>query len=136
MNTFRQSSFDIIALRFSVFMIFFVFGTTKWFEFEVQALKPLISSSWLSFLYDLFGYYGASYFLGVIEAIAYIGLFVGFWRPKAGIIGTLIVMGTAVVTLSTTFQLGFNGFIFKDILLLGAGFVLLKNDLNRLYAQK
>lgn len=118
-------------LRLSVIIIFLAFGTTKWFEFEVEILKPLISPTWLSFLYDLFGYHGASYFLGVVENIAFISLFIGFWKPKFGVLGAILVLGTALVTLSMLPQLGFNSFIFKDILLFGAALTLLKQDLNR-----
>lgn len=135
-NAFRHSQIDIAVLRLSVIIVFLAFGVAKWFEFEVQLLKPLISPTWLNFLYDWFGYHGASYFLGVVEGIAYVGLFVGFWLPKWGIVGAITVLGTGFVTLSMMLQLGFNGFIFKDILLIGAGLVLLKTDLNRLYTEK
>lgn len=132
LTRFRHSSFDLIVLRLSVIAVFLGFGVAKWFEFEVQLLKPLISPTWLRFLYDWFGYHGASYFLGIVEGIAYIGLIVGFWKPSWSIVGALVVFGTACVTLSMMLQLGFHGFIFKDILLIGAALVLLKADLNRL----
>lgn len=80
-DRFRHSHLDMLALRLSVFIIFVAFGNTKWFEFEVEMLKSMISPTWLSFLYDLFGYHGTSYFLVVVEGIAYIGLLVGFRRP-------------------------------------------------------
>lgn len=131
-HQFRHSQIDLIILRLSVILIFLIFGNTKWFEFEVQILKPMISNTWLNFLYEILGYYGTSYFLGVIESIGYLSLIAGFWKPKFGILGALIIIGTAIVTLSMLPQLGFNGFIFKDILLIGAGLVLLKNDLNKL----
>ena len=131
-DNFKKSNLDIIVLRICVLLIFLVYGIAKWFDFEVELLKPIISNTWLSFLYSLFGYHGASYFLGIVEGIAYISLALGFFRPKLGIIGDLIVIGTALVTLSLLPQLGrLDGFIFKDVLLIGAGLVLLKNDLNQ-----
>ena len=131
-DNFKKSSLDIIVLRVCVLLIFLVYGIAKWFDFEVELLNPIISNTWLSFLYSLFGYHGASYFLGIVEGIAYISLTLGFFRPKLGIIGDLIVIGTALVTLSLLPQLGrLDGFIFKDVLLIGAGLVLLKNDLNQ-----
>ncbi|MDO4696048.1 MAG: DUF417 family protein [Neisseria sp.] len=136
LNRFSCSNFDILILRLSVIIIFLVFGTTKWFDFEVEILKPMISATWLSFLYDLFSYHGASYFLGVVEGITYIALIVGFYRPFWGVLGAVLVLATAAVTLSMLPQLGFDPFIFKDILLIGSALVLLKNDLKRLHAEQ
>lgn len=129
---FKQSSIDFILLRLSVILVFLVFANTKWFEFEVELLKPIISKSWLSFLYDWFGFHTTSYLLGVVESIAYISLVIGFLNPRVGILGSVLVLGTSLVTISLLVNLGFNGFIFKDILLIGISIVLLKYDLNRL----
>lgn len=121
---------DIAMLRLSVFAVFATFGTYKWFEFEVEALKPLISSTWLNVLYDLFGVHGGSYFLGVVETATFILLLLGFHRPLAGVVGALLVFATGFVTLSLLIQTGsVDGFIFKDIMLIGAGLVLLRHDL-------
>lgn len=129
---FRESSVDIIILRLIIIIIFAVFANTKWFEFEVQLLKPLISKSWLSFLYDWFGFYYTSYLLGIIESLAYLSLAIGFFKPKIGILGSLLILCTALITVSLLVNLGFNGFIFKDLLLIGATLVLLKYDLKRI----
>ncbi|HEA3274207.1 DUF417 family protein [Pasteurella multocida] len=129
----QQSDLDIIVLRLLVILLFFVFGNTKWFEFEVEALKPIISASWLSFLYDLFGVYNTSYLLGIVESLAYVSLMIGFKQPKVGLLGSGLVFITALVTVSLLPQLGFDGFIFKDILLIGIALVLFKYDLNRAY---
>lgn len=130
-HQFCHSTIDMVILRLSVVMIFLVFGNAKWFEFEVELLKPMISHTWLNVLYELFGYYGASYFLGVVESMTYLFLIIGFFKPKFGVLGSVLVIITGLVTLSMLPQLGFNGFIFKDILLIGTGVVLLKYDLNR-----
>ncbi|MDO4683618.1 MAG: DUF417 family protein [Lautropia sp.] len=133
LERFKRSDIDIHLLRLCVILIFLIFGNTKWFEFEVELLKPLISPTWLSFLYDLLGHHGTSYLLGVVESTAYVSLIIGFARPRIGIIGSLLVILTALTTLSMLPQLGgFNAFIVKDLLLLGAGAVLLKHDLRRL----
>lgn len=135
LERFKRSDFDIHLLRLCVILIFLIYGNTKWFDFEVELLKPLISPTWLSFLYEALGHHGTSYLLGVVETITYVALIAGFARPAAGIAGSLLVMLTALVTLSLLPQLGgFNGFILKDVLLLGAGAVLLKHDLRRLEA--
>ena len=129
-DIFRKSNFDIFILRASVFLVFLVYGVFKWFQFEVDALEKMLPQTWLGFLYPLLGAHGASYLLGIVEGIAYVSLFLGFFRPHLGITGDVLVIITGLVTLSLMSQVGFNGFIFKDVMLLGAGLVLLKHDLN------
>lgn len=131
-HRFIRSDADIAVLRVSVIFIFALFGTFKWFDFEVSELEPLISSTWLSFLYTLFGVHGGSYFLGVVETLAFLALMIGFKKPAFGIAGDLIVIVTGITTLSLLPQLPtLDGFIVKDVLLIGAGAVLLKFDLRR-----
>lgn len=129
---------DVIVLRLSVIAIFALFGTYKWFDFEVNALHNLLPETWLNVLYALFGLHGASYFLGAVENITLLALIAGFFRPLFGAIGAVMVMGTGVVTLSLLPELGrIDSFIIKDVLLIGAGLVLLRDDLRRyLVSQK
>lgn len=137
MYKYSKSNIDIIILRLTVILIFILFGTYKWFDFEVMALEPIISNSWLNILYVLFGTYGASYFLGFVENIAFIALFIGFFKPKVGIFGDLIVIVTGLTTLSILPQLGkIDSFIIKDLLLVGAGLVLLKFDIKKVLNSK
>ncbi|WP_100158702.1 DUF417 family protein [Proteus columbae] len=129
---FINSDYDIVFLRLSVIGILMLFGTYKWFDFEVMALEPLISKSWLNILYTLFGVYGGSYFLGIVETLTFLALITGFYKPVIGMMGDIIVIGIGVITLSLLPQLGkVDSFIIKDILLIGAGIVLLKYDLKR-----
>lgn len=131
-HRFIRSDADIALLRASVIFIFALFGTFKWFDFEVRELEPIISNTWLSVLYTLFGTHGGSYFLGVVETLAFLALMVGFKKPAFGIVGDLIVIVTGITTLSLLPQLStLDGFIVKDVLLIGAGAVLLKFDLRR-----
>ncbi|HDS2624157.1 YkgB family protein [Escherichia coli] len=130
-NVYIKSDYDIVILRLSVIIIFMLFGTYKWFDFEVMALKPLISPTLLNILYIMFGVHGGSYFLGIVETITFLALSIGFFRPAAGILGDIIVIVTGLVTLSLLPQLGkVDSFVIKDVLLLGAGSVLLKYDLK------
>ncbi|QKF93114.1 DUF417 family protein [Campylobacter sp. CCUG 57310] len=136
LEKFANSNCDINFARFAVILIFCIFGNFKWFEFEVEALKPLFSTTWLNFLSALLGSHGASYFLGVVETVAYISLIIGYFKPKAGVLGSLIVIVTALTTLSLLPQLGKpDGFILKDIFTLSLGLILLKHDLLRLKSQ-
>lgn len=133
-NSFIRSDYDMVILRLSVIMIFMLFGTYKWFDFEVMALKPLISSTWLNILYNIFGVHGGSYFLGVVETITFLTLIIGLFRPAAGALGDIIVIVTGITTLSLLPQLGkIDSFIIKDLLLIGSGAVLLKHDLKRYF---
>ncbi|MEX3241998.1 DUF417 family protein [Serratia quinivorans] len=133
-NGFIRSDYDMIILRLSVITIFMLFGTYKWFDFEVIALEPLISSTWLNILYILFGVHGGSYFLGVVETLTFLALIIGFLRPVAGLLGDIIVIVTGITTLSLLPQLGkIDSFVIKDVLLIGAGVVLLKHDLKRYF---
>lgn len=130
-NSFIRSDYDMLILRFSVIMIFMLFGTYKWFDFEVTALEPLISSTWLNVLYKFFGIYGGSYFLGIVETLTFLSLIIGFFKPAVGVFGDIIVIFTGMTTLSLLPQLGkIDSFIIKDILLIGAGITLIKYDLK------
>ncbi|MDX7018786.1 DUF417 family protein, partial [Klebsiella aerogenes] len=75
---------------------------------------------------------GLSYALGVVENITLLALIAGFFRPAVGAADALMVAGTGIVTLSLLPQLGrIDSFIIKDVLLIGAGLVLLRHDLRR-----
>lgn len=133
-NGFIRSNYDMGILRLSVITIFMLFGTYKWFDFEVMDLEPLISSTWLNILYILFGIHGGSYFLGAVETLTFLALIIGFFKPAAGVLGDVIVIVTGITTLSLLPQLGeIDSFIIKDVLLVGAGFVLLKYDFKRYF---
>ncbi|HGA5462133.1 TPA: DUF417 family protein [Salmonella enterica subsp. diarizonae serovar 50:k:z35] len=122
---------DILILRLSVIFIFALFGTYKWFDFEVKALEPLISGTWLNILYQLFGVHGGSYFLGIMENITVITLVTGIFRPVFGAVGAILTILTGLTTLSLLPQLGkVDSFIVKDILLIGAGIVLFRHDIK------
>ncbi len=123
---------DDSVLRFSIIIIFLVFGMFKWFEFEVRALEPLILGTWLQVFNFFLGLHGTSYFLGVVELTTVVLLLVGFKRPLYGASGAGLVILTGVVTLSLLPQLkSLDSFIFKDVMLIGIGLTLLKRDLMR-----
>ena len=117
-KSFIRSDNDMVILRLSVITIFMLFGTYKWFDFEVMALEPIISSTWLNILYILFGVHGGSYFLGVMETLTFLALIIGFFRPAAGVLGDIIVIVTGITTLSLLPQLGkIDSFIIQEALL-------------------
>lgn len=121
----------MVILRLSVITIFMLFGTYKWFDFEVMALEPIISSTWLNILYILFGVHGE--LLPRRNGNAYLsGTDYRFLQTCCRRAGDIIVIVTGITTLSLLPQLGkIDSFIIKDVLLIGAGAVLLKHDLKR-----
>lgn len=123
---------DILLLKLSVIAIFTVFGISKWFEFEVQALAPIILPTWLNIFNKLLGLHGTSYFPGVVEMATLLLLLGGLKYPALGAAGAALVTLTCLVTLSLLPQLGMlDSFIFKDLVIGAAGVVMLKADLVR-----
>lgn len=126
------ASKEPMVLRLSVIIIFLIFGMAKWFEFEVQALEPIFTQTWLSIFPYFLGLHGSSYFLGVVELSTVLLLIAGFKRPELGMIGAGLLILTGLVTLSLLPQLGkLDSFIFKDIMVVAIGLTLLKRDLIR-----
>ncbi|WP_455844350.1 DUF417 family protein [Pantoea agglomerans] len=126
------TSKEPLVLRLSIIIIFLVFGMAKWFEFEVQALEPIFTKTWLSIFPYFLGLHGSSYFLGVVELSTVLLLIAGIKRPELGMIGAGLLILTGLVTLSLLPQLGkLDSFIFKDIMVVAIGLTLLKRDLIR-----
>lgn len=126
------TSKEPLVLRLSIIIIFLVFGMAKWFEFEVQALEPILTKTWLSIFPCFLGLHGSSYFLGVVELSTVLLLIAGIKRPELGMIGAVLLILTGLVTLSLLPQLGkLDSFIFKDIMVVSIGLTLLKRDLIR-----
>jgi hypothetical protein len=70
-----RKDLDYHIVRASMVIIFLFFGYQKWFEYEAKVLIPYISNGPLIFwLYPVFGIRGASWFLGVSEWLAFLGL--------------------------------------------------------------
>jgi uncharacterized membrane protein YkgB len=129
-----QSGLDRHLIRAAMAFTFFAFSIQKWNQYTAELLLPA------------FGVRGAGYFLGTTEMIFGSLIFLGYWRPKLGILGAL---GSIVTFIGTTSIIPFLpdawaqeaggfpimtlplGFLMKDILFLVASFYLLKQDLTR-----
>ncbi|MFF7710209.1 DUF417 family protein [Pseudomonas sp. NPDC007930] len=132
------------AMRAVLVLIFLGFGYTKWFDYEVQALVPLIANSpLLSWMYALWGHAGGSYALGVAEWGIAALLLLGLVWPVVGVVGAAGSMLTYSVTLSLILTTpggweasagGFpamgdsTGFLLKDAVLLVGSWVVLRAD--------
>ena len=122
-------------------------GGLKFTQFEVEALKPLISSApWLAWMYPAFGEARTSYLLGVVEISTALLLIASPRFPRAGVIGGALAALLFLVTTSLLFAIpiwepaagGFpalNGagqFLIKDVTLLGVSLVVMGEGLARI----
>ena len=142
-----RSDLDRHLIRAAMVFTFFTFSIQKWNQYTVDMLVPLISHSPVVFwLLPAFGVRGAGYFLGATETIFGSLIFLGYWRPRLGILGAL---GSIVTFIGTTSIIPFLpnawaseaggfpimtlpvGFLMKDVLFLAVSFYLLKQDLAR-----
>jgi uncharacterized membrane protein YkgB len=141
-----KGDLDLHLVRGSMILIYLLFGYQKWFEYEVQTLKPFIGNGPLTFwMYPVFGPHGASYFLGVSEWLTAALLIWGYWSPKAGLLGALLSVATFVTTVTIIpfmpdgwdpaagfpAMKGNVAFLMKDVVFLAASFYLLKQDVVR-----
>jgi uncharacterized membrane protein YkgB len=141
-----KGDLDLHLVRGSMVLIFLLFGYQKWFEYEAQTLIPFISNGPLtSWMYPVFGLHGASYFLGVSEWLTAALLLWGFWNPRAGVLGSILSVGTFVTTVTIIpfmpdgwdaaagfpAMQGNVAFLMKDVVFLAVSVYLLKQDVVR-----
>jgi uncharacterized membrane protein YkgB len=137
---------DYHVIRASMVIIFLFFGYQKWWAYEAERLVPFISNGPLiSWMYPVFGYRGASWFLGASEWTFGALLLAGFWDKRLGVLGAL---GSTVTFLMTVTIIPFmpDGwdpvvgfpamtgnvpFLMKDVVLLAASIYLLRQDVLR-----
>jgi uncharacterized membrane protein YkgB len=152
-NPFRkllEGDFDYNLMRGSMVIVFLFFGYTKWWEYAARIMVPFISHGpFISWLYPVFGFRGASRFLGASEWLTCVLLFSGFWNKNVGILGA----AAATVTFASTLTIipfmpdgwavsagGFPAmagnvpFLMKDVVLLAVSVYLLKQDAVRVIA--
>lgn len=130
-------------LTAGMILIFAMFGYAKWFEYEAQALVPLIGHSpLLGWMHGAFGVRGASYALGVAEWTIGVMLILGLRWPLMAIVGaagsTLTFASTLTLLASTpgVWKAAAGGFpamastasfLMKDSVLLCVSIVLLRH---------
>lgn len=128
----------------------FLIGILKFTQYEVEALKPLISNTpWLAWLYGVFGEAGTSYLLGVVELTTAALFVASSWSARAGVVGGALGALTFATTTSTMLALpiwhdpigGFpwlndtGSFLIKDVALLGISLLVLGESLGRIGRQ-
>lgn len=133
---------DIAFLVTSIGMIVMLLwaGSYKMTASGAESIAPLVSHSPLiSWHFKLFGPYIGSDIIGLTEYTAAILFIVGYWKPKAGIVGGLITTLMFFITSSMIITtpgaiiavpgilymryMSFLGlFLFKDVISLGVSF--------------
>src|ERR1700741_4438459 len=95
----------IIALRWSMVLIFALFGTAKFAAYEADGVAGIAQNYWLfGWMYPLIGVQGASNVIGTTELLTGLMIALGARWNVAGLLGGLMGMATFAVTLS--FMLG------------------------------
>jgi uncharacterized membrane protein YkgB len=120
-------------------------GSFKMTASGAESITPLVlNSPLMSWEFKLFGPHIGSDFIGLTEITAAILMIVGYFRPKAGIVGGLIATlmffttstmfittpGTIIAVHGIKYMryMGFLGlFLFKDIISLGVSFFLISS---------
>lgn len=142
-----KEDLDYHVVRASMVIIFLFFGYSKMFNYEAQALIPLISHGpFIFWLYPAFGIRGAGRFLGISEWTFGALLLSGFWNKKLGVLGAI---GSCFVFISTLSIIPFLpgawaksaggfpamtdqvAFLMKDLALLAVSLYLLRQDVIR-----
>ena len=131
----RTDAIDRIGLgisRYGLVGLLLLWGSFKFFAFEAAAIQPLVEHSpFLSWLYPVFGFRGASSVIGGMEISTGLLIATRRWLPRVSAYGSMLSSGVFVITLSflitTPGAFGlvtpWSGFLLKDIMFLGASLV-------------
>jgi len=107
----------------SVIGVFVGYGLYKFTAVEAEAIYPLTSNSpMFSWLYEILSRQGVSNLIGVAEIVLALMMAARPWNWRIGLAGSAGIAVALMSTLSflvTTPGIGADGFIIKDIVLLG-----------------
>jgi uncharacterized membrane protein YkgB len=126
------STAGIGVLRYGLVFLLLLWGGFKFFDFEARAIQPFVEHSpFLGWLYPTLGLHGTSALFGVFELVAAGLIAIRPWAPMISGYASLAASGMFVITLSFLFSTPgvlspthpANGFLLKDIMLLGAALV-------------
>lgn len=136
----EELNLPFIICSFGIVVILLWIGSFKFYEVEANGVAPLVTNSPLvSWDYAIFGVRGGASLIGITEMIAAILIVAGNFKPRAGIVGS--IMSAVIFFVTSTFVITTPGsvhmvegvprlsdmgsFLFKDITLLGASLYLL-----------
>jgi reactive chlorine resistance protein C len=139
---YRTDAASNAALRWSVVLVFALFGTAKFALYEAEGVAQIAQHYWLfGWLYPIGGVQFASRVIGSIELATGVLLALGAWYRWPALLGAVMGMCTFIVTLSfmigapQAFEAGYGfpflgatgQFLMKDIVLLAACFALARD---------
>lgn len=142
----EKLNLPFIISSFGIVVILIWIGSFKFYAVEANGVAPLVTNSPLvSWDYAIFGVRGGASLIGITEIVAAVLIIVGYFKPKVGIIGSIMtvvifcVTSTFVITTPGAIHLvegvprlsDLGSFIFKDVTLLGASLYLLVHFGNR-----
>jgi uncharacterized membrane protein YkgB len=116
-------------LRYGLAFLLVTIGSFKFFAFEAEAIRPLVSNSPLfAWLYELLGIRRTAALFGVFEVIVGVLVATRHWAPRvsgyASLAASSMFLATLSFLLTTPGALAptspVNQFLLKDIVLLGA----------------
>jgi uncharacterized membrane protein YkgB len=125
----RIRAVGLSLLRYGLVFLLVTIGSFKFFAFEAEGIRPLVSNSpFLAWLYEVLGIRGTAALFGVSEVIIGVLIATRRWAPSLSGYASLAASGMFLVTLSflltTPGALAptnpFNQFLLKDVVLLGA----------------
>jgi reactive chlorine resistance protein C len=114
--------------RYGLALLLVTIGSYKFFAFEAEAIRPLVSSSpMLSWLYGAFGVRGTAAVFGVFEIIVGLLICTRRWMPRVSGYASLLASSMLLITLSFLVTTPgalmpmnpFHQFLLKDVVLLG-----------------
>jgi uncharacterized membrane protein YkgB len=113
-------------LRYGLVAILLMIGMTKWTPAEAAAIQPWVANSpFLSWIYSVLSVQGGSELIGTMEIATALLIAMRRWFPMAAVVGSILAVGTFLITLSFLFTTpnqspDAQGFLMKDFFLLGA----------------
>jgi uncharacterized membrane protein YkgB len=143
---------DYHLVRAAMVIIFAWFGYDKWFEAEIRGLLPIITHGpFIFWTIPVLGIRGTSIFLGASEWTFGSLILLGYWNKKLGVLGalgsvfTFIASVTVIPFVPGAWDAAAGGFpamtmvsafLLKDVVLLIVSVYLLKQDVERVLAQR
>lgn len=122
-SLFDMEVFGRALVFYSIVGVFVGYGLYKFTAVEAEEIYPLTSNSpMFSWLYEILSKQGVSNLVGVSEIVLALMMAARPWNWRIGLVGSTGIAIALMSTLSfliTTPGIGADGFIIKDVVLLG-----------------
>ena len=127
------------VLRYGLVFLLLLWGAFKFTAVEAEGIRPLVENSpYLGWVYGFLGFREVSEVFGIVEMTTGALIATRRWLPRVSGSASLGAAGMFVVTLSFLFTTPgalaltspVNGFLLKDILLLGAALLTASEALS------